>query len=238
MEKPKNSKNRVPKIIGVILGSIGLIVLAGLVFIGREGHFGPFKDLAVSKIVSAYKKRPKGEIVFYGASNFTLWRSIEKDLAPYVLQNHGFGGSTDRDLVARAEELLFPFEPRIVVMQTGSNDLMMGSTVDELIAGKREMYGQFMKRLPNTVFVVMSGLPCPERASIWNDIQTINEALKVICDENEKMVYADADPLMLTADGGFRPELFSDGVHLNTDGRALWGPLIMEKLAEAEKILK
>lgn len=64
----------------------------------------------------------QGEIVFYGASNFRLWKTMAADMAPFVVQNHGFGGSTDRDLLERAPRLLFPYRPSIVVFQTGSND--------------------------------------------------------------------------------------------------------------------
>ena len=47
--------------------------------------------LQVQQTIEKYKDRPKGEIVFYGASNFTLWRTMDEDMLPYVVQNHGFG---------------------------------------------------------------------------------------------------------------------------------------------------
>ena len=65
----------------------------------------------------------RGEIVFYGASNFRLWKEMDEDLSAYKVQNHGFGGSTDRMLMQYADRILYPYEPKIVVFQTGSNDL-------------------------------------------------------------------------------------------------------------------
>lgn len=50
----------------------------------------------------------RGEIVFYGASNFARWTEMETDLAPYPVQNHGFGGSADKDLMFYADRLLYP----------------------------------------------------------------------------------------------------------------------------------
>lgn len=38
------------------------------------------------------------------------------------IQNHGFGGSDDQDLMDCAPDLLYPYNPGIVVFQTGSND--------------------------------------------------------------------------------------------------------------------
>jgi lysophospholipase L1-like esterase len=239
MGKTKGKRKIVKIIVLSVLGMLSAFVLAVLIIGGREGHSGPFKGLAEAKIISAYKKRPKGEIVFYGASNFTLWKDMEKDLAPYAVQNHGFGGSRDVDLVACADKLLYQFEPSIVVIQTGSNDLNMGTTVEDVIAGKDAMYKEFAEHLPNTRFIVMSGLPCPGRPTLWADTERINDYLRRYCAVRDNMVFADATALMTTESGGFRPDYFnSDGIHLNTEGRAVWRDFILERLAEAGGLKK
>ncbi|GAB2843975.1 hypothetical protein GCM10022221_49100 [Actinocorallia aurea] len=62
-----------------------------------------------------------------------------------MVQNHGFGGSTDRDLVQYADRLLHPFAPAIAAFQTGSNDYVGLTGTDEemaaaaLIAGKKKI---------------------------------------------------------------------------------------------------
>ena len=55
-----------------------------------------------------------GEVIFYGASNFNYWRTMEEDLRHYAVQNHAFGGSTDRDLLHWAPYMLYPYQPRII----------------------------------------------------------------------------------------------------------------------------
>ena len=79
------------------------------------------------------------------------------------VQNHGFGGSADRDLMQYADELLYPYSPRIVVFQTGSNDYVQEEGTDaekvlKCMNRKREMFAAFHEQLPDTRFVVMSGL--------------------------------------------------------------------------------
>ncbi len=64
----------------IALVTIMVLILAFLMFAGNMAYYGPFKGLAISRIVRRYRHRPKGEIVFYGASNFTLWRDMEEDL--------------------------------------------------------------------------------------------------------------------------------------------------------------
>lgn len=190
-------------------------------------------QLQVNGIIEKYKDRPKGEIVFYGASNFTLWRTMEEDMMPYIVQNHGFGGSTDYDLMAYANDLLYPYEPSIVFFQTGSNDIAEGLTVEEIIANKDKMYSMFREKLPDTTFIVMSGLPLPGRSEYWDGINTVNQELKTYCETHENMIYADATDIMLDSRGNFRPELFKeDGIHLNVDGHELWTEIMKKVLEE------
>lgn len=189
---------------------------------------------SIPRIRRAYRDRKPGEIVFYGASNFTFWKTMERDLSPFVIQNHGFGGSTD-DLLRRcAPQLLFPYQPSVVVFQTGSNDLAFGKTLDQVLAGKFDMFDQFHAALPNARFIIMSGLPLPGRAELWESTKTINAAIASYADQHDFVSFADATNVLLDESGGFRPELFRrDGIHLIDVGRAEWSKVIVPALKAA-----
>lgn len=225
----------VAPIYAIITGVLFVATLIlSLVAIGMAGGIGPFRglqnfDKEIEGITSRYDaKKRKGEIVFYGASNFRLWKDMEEDMLPYVVQNHGFGGSTDTFLIKYADKALFPYEPGIVFFQTGSNEYVQikGSDEERLnkcMAIKDEMYTSFHKALPNAKFVVMSGLLLPGRAKYVSLTKEINKKLKKYCEEHsDYMTFVDAEDL--TYDGKkFRKELFiSDGLHLNHDGQLLW----------------
>lgn len=169
----------------------------------------------------------KGEILFYGASNFYFWKKMEEDLSEYRVQNHGFGGSTDVMLMERAERLLFPYEPKIVVFQTGSNDYVRRSGTDEekiraCMDYKKEMFSRFHRELPEAVFVVMSGLFLPGHREFTALTQEINRQLAELCDAVPYLYFCDASEL--TFDGSaYREELFrGDRIHLNHKGQLLW----------------
>lgn len=194
---------------------------------------GPFVflqfDAEEKAILNKYDaKTRKGEIIFYGASNFRLWTEMDSDLAEYKVQNHAFGGSTDKDLVKRADKLLYPYEPGVVFFQTGSNDyISIEGTDDEKVSAcmkyKDEMFNTFHERLPEAHFVVMSGLFLPGRSEYTELTRKINVKLKEYCAEHaEYMTFVDAESM--TYDGGnYRSELFEeDGIHLNRDGQLLW----------------
>ncbi len=215
----------------VVLAVVGVIELIVFGFF----YMGPLKALATLPINFRYPASRTGETVFYGASNFARWEAMEADLAPYIVQNHGFGGSTDADLIRYANRLLFQYQPYAVFFQTGSNDYMGGATVETVMKNKDAMYAHFRQNLPDAYFVVMSGLPLPGRAELWDEIQRVNDYLREYCAAQEKMVFIDATAVMTNPDGSFRPELFvEDGIHLNRDGQRVWSELIKQALAEID----
>ncbi|MBR2671280.1 MAG: hypothetical protein IKE27_03690 [Oscillospiraceae bacterium] len=227
--------NRVTKSALGIGGGLAAAGLIGLAVTGWQIGWGPFRGLfkgfesevrAIEKKYPADKRR--GEIVFYGASNFRLWTEMENDLWDYKVQNHGFGGSTDKMLVQYADRILYPYKPEIVFFQTGSNDYVpLKGTDEEKIAAcmkyKREMFGMFHEHLPEARFVVMSGLLLPGRSEYSSMTQEINRQLEALCFEHsDYMTFVNAEDL--TFDGtNYAKELFRpDMIHLNHEGQLRW----------------
>jgi lysophospholipase L1-like esterase len=159
---------------------------------------------------------------------------MEQDLAPFVIQNHGFGGSTDDLLHKCAPQLLFPYEPSVAVFQTGSNDLAFGKTLDELLVDKFAMFDEFHAQLPTTRFIIMSGIPVPGRPELRDAITTTNAAIGSYAAKHDHVTFADATDVLTTESGDFRPELFrKDGIHLLDTGRAEWSKVIVPALTAA-----
>ena len=215
--------------------ALAVFAVGGLIVTGRKIGRGPFRKLfkGFEDEVRGIEKRydasvRKGEIVFYGASNFRLWKTMEEDLAGFAVQNHGFGGCTDKDLVKYADRILFPYEPSVVVFQTGSNDYVgMPGTDDEKVSAcmafKRQMFADFHARLPEARFVVMSGLLLPGRAKYTGLTQEVNRQLEQLCEERaDYMTFVNAETM--TFDGTtYAENLFiRDGIHLNHEGQLCW----------------
>ena len=62
-------------------------------------------------------------IVFVGSSSFTLWSSLEEDMAPLPVINRGFGGALIDDVVHYADRIVVPYQPSAVVLFAGTNDI-------------------------------------------------------------------------------------------------------------------
>lgn len=200
------------------------------------------KEICVSYLEKKYAGRT-GEIVFYGPSNITLWHSLERDMRPWKAQNHGMGGCTDEDMMHYADRLLYPFEPKAVFFQTGSNDLAMGFTLEQVLANKRKMYTEFLEKMPQANLIVMSGLPLPGRMEFWKATEETNHHLEKMCEEFDRLYFMDSSHVMMSNTGEekyryedgryFRPELFrQDRIHLNVRGHEEWTKLMKEMLVK------
>ena len=51
----------------------------------------------------------QGCIVFVGSSSFTLWSSLEEDMAPLPAVNRGFGGALIDDVVRYTDRIVVPY---------------------------------------------------------------------------------------------------------------------------------
>lgn len=186
--------------------------------------WGPY---GVNDILKKYSSADKGEIIFYGASNFARWTTLDEDMGEYRVQNHAFGGSTDVELVGYAPELLFPYEPSVVFFQTGSNDYVQQKGSDEekiekCMKYKKAMLADFHEKMPNAEFVIMSGLLLPGRAEYLDMTLEINRQLEAYAQETDYVSFVDANAM--TYDGSkFYENLFhEDMIHLNHEGQMLW----------------
>lgn len=200
-------------------------------------------DIREKKIAAAYDpENRKGEIVFYGASNFRLWKEMDEDMKPFVVQNHGFGGSTDNDLIERADKLLYPYKPAIVVFQTGSNDYSKYSGSDDEIAekvieNKKKMFTVFHEKLPDAAFVVVSGILMPGRSKYDGIVKKVNAFLSSYCGENGYMYYVDAEEMTVDESGAHIKDMFiADGIHLTHESRIRWADEYIKPALE--KVIK
>lgn len=170
---------------------------------------------------------PKGKVIFYGASNFTRWTTLEKDMAPELdALNHGIGGATDASLLEHLDRLVLRYEPRAVVIQCSNNDVHK-YTDAQCQQTKEGLYDRIRKALPNTVIIFVSHMPLPSRTQYWKTstrLQDLNVWVKDFCEAREKCEYLDVfDNILEIANvylSGNQSAYFNDSSHFNAAGQA------------------
>lgn len=126
-----------------------------------------------------------------------------------------------------ADKLLYPYNPKIVFFQTGSNDYvnLKGSNEEKInicMEYKKQMFAEFHEKMPDTKFVVMSGLLLPGRSRYTDLTIEINKQIEELCENSDYMYFVDASDM--TFDGNtYREDLFiKDKIHLNHNGQREW----------------
>lgn len=162
---------------------------------------------------------PKGAILFAGDSQFYRWKTIHEDLPGYTLINRGIDSFQFRDLIHYADRLVIPYQPRLIVLHVGGNDIHNGRTPAQVLEDFRSFVAAVRAKLP-AVPIIFSGItPGPGR---WDEAPQRREANRVIREyvaTRPDLKFVDLWDAMLTADGQPREDLWvSDRVHPNHEG--------------------
>lgn len=188
---------------------------------------------------SQFKILPKIEnaIVFLGDS-ITAQGEWTELLANYNIQNNiqnrGISGDTVTRILRRLDTLL-ESKPRQVFLMVGINDLINAKkTIDETVAGYKEILMQFQTKIPDTQIFIQSVLPVNNQAYIfWQDNQkviSLNLKLKALAQEFDYQ-YIDIFFHLLDAQGQLDAKYTTDGLHLNGQAYLVWKATIKEYIA-------
>lgn len=185
----------------------------------------------------AEQGKPSNGIVFLGSSSFAYWQTMTTDLAPLPVTNRGFGGSTMAEANYYADRILFPYQPKIIVVYEGENDLNVGEnhqTPEQVLAAFRVLVDRVARRLPKAQLYFVSMKPSASRWANWAVTQRGNELIEAYIKTKKQLHFIDVRPVMLGANGRPRPDIFrADSLHMNAKGYALWTGIIKPVLMRA-----
>jgi lysophospholipase L1-like esterase len=215
------------------VGAIGLawLLAAGLSLGPSRGQQAPAAgrwDRAIAAFESQdrVKPPPKNGIVFVGSSSIRFW-DLPKSFPGLDVINRGFGGSELADSVHYAPRIVLPYEPRVVVLYAGDNDLAFGKSPERVAADFRAFVKVVHGKLPKTGIVFLSIKPSPLRWRLADKMKDANARIEAYCKTDEQLRYVDAATPLLDPDGRPRPELFAkDGLHLNAKGYERWAAVL------------
>jgi len=185
--------------------------------------------------IAAFKKQdsahfpPKQAILFVGSSSFRMWSTVQDDFPGYKIINRGFGGSAFPDVTRYSGDIIFPYQPKQIVIYCGDNDLAASDTVSAGTVFSRfvQLFSIIRKKMPDVHIVFVSIKPSPSRQMLMPKMEKANALIRKFLQDNPRTAFADVYHAMLTPRGEPVKELFlADNLHMNAKGYAIWKKII------------
>lgn len=190
----------------------------------------PFKDE-----IDAFKKLDsaafpaKGQILFEGSSSFRKWTDVQQYFPSHKIINRGFGGSTLPDVIRYADEIIFPYQPKQIVIYCGENDIAYSDTITAQIVLKRyqQLFFLIRSKLKNVEIDFVSIKPSPSRIKFLGTVKQANQLIKEFIATQRHAKFINVFNAMLNDDGSIKKEIFiEDNLHMNAKGYAIWQKII------------
>jgi lysophospholipase L1-like esterase len=169
---------------------------------------------------------PKGEVVFVGSSTMKRW-----DTSAYFpdlkIVNRGIDGTELADAVRYIDRLVLPYEPRLVVLYAGDNDISAGRLSEQVAVEFERFTRAVHAKLPQTRILYIGIKPSILRWTQIDRMRSANQVIRAYCARDDRLAFLDFDGLMLGWDERPRRELFvDDGLHMSPAGYQMWTTLL------------
>jgi len=190
----------------------------------------PFKEEIVNfKKMDSLSFPGKHLILFAGSSSFRKWTHVQEAFPTHPIINRGFGGSTLPDLIYYANDILFPYDARQIVIYCGENDIAASDTVtaEIILLRVKQLFALIRTRQPKTEIDFVSIKPSPSRIQFRQTVEKSNQLIQAFIAKQPHSKYINVFDAMLNPDGSIREDIFlEDRLHMNETGYAIWTKII------------
>ena len=173
---------------------------------------------------------PKNPILFVGASNFRRWE-LKNNFPELPTLNRAFGGSMLSESIFYIDRIVYPYNPKTIVLYAGANDMSRGKKSPQQVL---ESYQEFVKlvheKFPKTRIVFISLPHFYRDRDKPENIAKVKQVNQLILEESRKddrLDFAEINEAMKDSEGKPRKDLFTkDGIHVNQDGYEVWAEIL------------
>ncbi len=203
-----------------------LLLSFSVIQLAAQNEPYPFwNDIQAFKHKDSASFPPANEILFVGSSSFTMWTDVQSYFPSYPIINRGFGGSSLTDVIRYAEDIIYPYKPKQVVIYCGENDLASSDsiTAPTVIYRFQILFSMIRSKFKNVPVIYISLKPSPSRQKLMPKMMAVNEAIQTCLKKKKNAVFVDVYHKMLGADGKPIDDFFlDDKLHMNSKGYAVW----------------
>ena len=178
---------------------------------------------------------PKNAILLIGSSSFTNWKDVAKYFPEHTIINRGFGGSSLPHMIMYAEDIIFKYNPKQIIIYCGENDLTGGPTItaDTILNRVKKLHQLIRSKYKKVPVAYISMKPSPSREKYLETMQKGNAMIKSFMEHQKRSSYIDVYSSMLDANGKVLTHIFlSDKLHMNAEGYKIWQGVIAPYLVK------
>ena len=174
-----------------------------------------------------------GRVVFLGDS-ITEFCDLGAYYPGLNAVNSGISGDTTSGILERMDSSVYAYEPQVVVLLAGINDLLSGTDEAAVIQNLFAIVAGIHEHLPACRVIVQSVYPVHPwyGAEAAERIRTVDRALQTGAEERQ-YTYLDLFSVLKAADSDGLDERYSDdGLHPNDAGYRAVQPVLAEALKD------
>jgi len=198
-----------------------------------------YKDIQAFKKQDSTNFPPKKAILFIGSSSFTKWVDVQDYFPRHTIINRGFGGSSLPDVIRYANDIVFPYQPKQIIIYCGENDIAGSDSITSKIVFNRfkQLFQLIRSRMPRVPIAFVSMKPSPSRERLWPKMVEGNILIKNYLKTKWGTAFIDVYHKMFNKDGRVMKDIFiEDDMHMNAKGYAIWQKIIESYLLPSSSI--
>ena len=143
----------------------------------------------------------------------------------HTIVNRAFGGSTLTDVIRYANDVIFPYQPKQIVIYCGENDIASADSISAGIVFNRfkQLFDLIRSQMPKVDIAYVSMKPSPSRQKFWPKILEANLSIKNFLKTKKHTAFIDVYYKMFNKDATVMNDIFlEDNLHMNAKGYAIW----------------
>ncbi len=212
---------------------LGVCFFTSIVIIAQSQPYPFWNNVQRFKTQDSIAFPAAGQILFIGSSSFTMWSDVQDYFPGYTILNRAFGGSQLVDLIRYRYEVIYPYQPKQIIMYCGENDLAASDTITAttVVARFIALFQLIRAKYPDIPFAYVSMKPSPSRLHLMMKFTTANDEIATYLKTQKNTAFIDVYHKMLKPDGSPMEDIFlDDNLHMNAKGYTIWQKVIQPYL--------
>jgi lysophospholipase L1-like esterase len=184
-----------------------------------------FQEVDAFSKIDAERPPPPNAILFIGSSSFKLWKGVDSSFPGKTIINRAFGGSSLTHQIDYIDKIIYPYDPRQILVYCGENDIAESKlvTADTVLQRFKRLHALIRNKYPKVPISFVSIKPSPVRAEFLSTVIESNKLIKSFCKKSKRTDFIDVFTPMLGLDNKPREDIFlSDRLHMNKNGYTIW----------------